>query len=175
MKTGLEIYIQENAIKSKVKEIAQKISNDYKDSELILICVLKGSCIFMADLVREISIPIFLDFMSVSSYGSSTSSSGKVRIIKDIENDIEGKHVLIVEDIIDSGLTLVHLRDLLYTRGPKSVKTVTIFDKPSRRVVDINSDYRGFEIENHFVVGYGLDYKEKYRNLKDLCILSFYD
>jgi len=154
-----------------VKRLGRQISEDYDGKELVLVGVLKGGFIFLADLMREITIPVDMDFISVSSYGASTRSSGVVRIIKDIDLDVVGKHVLIVEDLVDTGLTLRHLRDLFNTRGPKSVKICTAFDKPSRRKVEIEVEYKGIEVPDKFIVGYGLDYAGKYRNLPDVCTL----
>jgi hypoxanthine phosphoribosyltransferase len=134
--------------------------------------VLKGGFIFLADLMREITIPVDMDLIAVSSYGASTRSSGVVRIIKDIDLDIVGKHVLIVEDLVDTGLTLSHLKDLFNTRGPKSVKVCTAFDKPSRRKIEIEIEYNGIEVPDKFIVGYGLDYAGRYRNLPDVCTLK---
>jgi len=168
---SLEVVLTEDEIKKKVIEIGEKITRDYEEKELVLIGVLKGGVIFLADLVRNVKIPIEIDFIAVSSYGNDTKSSGVVKILKDIDITITNKHVLIVEDIIDTGLTLKHLKELLQTRLPKSVKICTIFDKPTKRVVDIDIDYNGIILEDRFVVGYGLDYSEKYRNLPDLCIL----
>ncbi len=167
-----EVLISKEQIRQKVIELGTKISMDYKDSELILVGVLKGGCVFLADLMREIHVPLEIDFISVSSYGDSSQSSGIVRIIKDIDINITGKNVIIVEDIVDSGLTLNYLKELFGTRHPESVKICTILDKPSRRKVDIQIDYDGFEIPDEFVVGYGLDYAGKYRNLPEVCILK---
>lgn len=167
-----EILVSKEQIAKKVKELGLKISEDYKDEELVLIGVLKGSFVFLADLIREIMIPVDMDFIAVSSYADGTKTSGVVRLIKDMDISISGKHVLIIEDIVDTGLTLNHLKNLFSTRNPKSVKICAIFDKPSRRQVEINIDYKGIEIPNEFVIGYGLDYAGKYRNLPDLCILD---
>ncbi len=134
--------------------------------------MLKGAVVFMADLIRHIDIPLNIDFMAVSSYGSSTESSGVVRILKDLDETVEGKDILIVEDIIDSGLTLSYMCDILRSRKPNSIKICTLLDKPSRRKIDLKVDYTGFEIPDYFVVGYGLDYAEKYRNLPDICVLK---
>jgi len=155
-----------------VKKMGKRISEDYKGLELVLVGVLKGGFVFLADLMREITIPVDMDLIAVSSYGASTKSSGIVRIIKDMDLNIEGKHVLIVEDLVDTGLTLRHLKDLFYTRGPKSVKICTAFDKPSRRQVDIEIEYGGIVVPDKFIVGYGLDYAGKYRNLPDVCTLK---
>lgn len=167
-----EILITRDEIHKHVVKMGRRISADYAGKELVLVGVLKGGVIFLADLIREITIPVDMDFMAVSSYGNSTSSSGVVRIIKDIDISISGKHVLIVEDIVDTGLTLRHLKDLLYTREPLSVKICTAFDKPSRRKVHIDLDYEGIIIPDKFIVGYGLDYNGMYRNLPDVCVLK---
>lgn len=167
-----EVLISREEIQKMVNKLGTQISEDYKGKELILVCVLKGGVVFHADLMRAITIPIDMDFMAVSSYGVSTKSSGVVRIIKDLDINIENKHVLIVEDIVDTGLTLSHLKELLRTRGPLSVKICTALDKPSRRKVPLEIEYKGIEIPDKFVVGYGLDYAEKYRNLPDVCILK---
>jgi hypoxanthine phosphoribosyltransferase len=166
------ILISKEVLADKVKEMAGRISRDYEGKDLLLVGVLKGGFVFLADLARQITIPVELDFMSVSSYGNSSKSSGVVRIIKDLDTDITNKHVLIVEDIIDTGLTLKHLAELLTTRGPKSVKICAALDKPSRRKVDLKVDYKGIEIPDEFVIGYGLDYAGKYRNLPDVCVLK---
>lgn len=166
-----EVIVDRETIRKKVKELGERISKDYKGKDLILIGVLKGGFVFLADLMREISIPVDMDLISVSSYGASTTSSGFVRIIMDIDIDIKGKHVLIVEDLIDSGYTLKYLKELLNTRGPESIKICTAFDKPSRRKVDIEIDYQGIVIPDKFIVGYGLDYAGRFRNLPDICEL----
>lgn len=167
-----EILVSREVMQKKTKELGERISSDYEGKELILVGVLKGGFMFMADLVREIRIPVDMDFISVSSYGNSTKTSGVVRIIKDIDINIANKHVLIVEDLVDTGLTLRHLKELFSTRGPLSVKVCTALDKPSRRKVDIEIEYEGIIIPDKFVVGYGLDYAGKYRNLADVCTLS---
>jgi hypoxanthine phosphoribosyltransferase len=167
-----KVLISKEEIQEKVKELGRKISADYQGEELVLVGVLKGGFVFLADLMREITIPVDMDLISVSSYGASTKSSGVVRIIKDIDINIAGKHVLIVEDLVDTGLTLRHLKELLSTRGPKSIKICTALDKPSRRKVQIDVDYEGIVIPDEFVVGYGLDYAGKYRNLPDVCTLK---
>ena len=166
-----EILVGRDQIRSMVCELGKRISRDYEGKELILIGVLKGGFVFLADLMREISISVDMDLIAVSSYGASTRSSGVVRIIKDIDVNIFNKHVLIIEDLVDTGLTLKHLKDLFYTRGPKSVKICTAFDKPSRRKVDIEVEYEGIVVPDKFIVGYGLDYAGKYRNLPDVCVL----
>jgi len=167
-----EILISREVIKKKVRELGERISKDYEGKELVLVGVLKGGFMFLADLMREITIPVDMDFISVSSYGNSTKTSGVVRLIKDIDINITNKHVLIVEDLVDTGLTLKHLKELFSTRKPLSVKICTALDKPSRRKVEIEIDYAGIEIPDKFVVGYGLDYAGKYRNLPDVCTLS---
>ena len=160
-----EILITEEQLRARVAELGAEITEDYKGEELFLIGILKGSVPFMADLMRKIELPLQIDFMSVSSYGGSTKSSGVVRILKDLDSDIKGKNVIIVEDIIDSGLTLVYLKEYLQSRGPRSLRICTILDKPSGRKVDIRGDYVGFNVDNKFIVGYGLDVNQKYRNL----------
>ncbi len=170
-----EIMLDEGTILKRVEELADEITadynRDYPGETLLLICILKGSFVFTADLSRKLGIDTRIDFMSVSSYGSGTVTSGKVKIIKDLETDIAGKNVLIVEDIIDSGVTLSALRKILLDRNPKSLKICTLLDKPSGRKVDITGDYLGFIIEDRFIVGYGLDVDEKFRDLPDIvCI-----
>lgn len=167
-----KVIVSKEEMNKVVKNLAKMISEDYKDKEVILLGVLKGGFMFLADLVRELTIDVKIDFISVSSYGASTKSSGVVRIIKDTEFDITDKHVLLIEDIVDTGLTLHHLKDMLFTRNPKSLKVCAPLDKPSRRKIDIEAEYKGIEIEDVFVVGYGLDYKNLYRNLPDVCELK---
>lgn len=166
-----EVLITEEQLKEKVKELGKRISEDYKGKDLLMISVLKGSVVFMADLMRYIDIPVKIDFMYVSSYGDKTVSSG-VKIIKDLDIPIDGMHLLIVEDILDSGKTLSHLTQFLKDRSPKSIALATLLDKPDRRIAPVNVDYCGFTIPDEFVVGYGLDYAEKYRNLPYVGILS---
>ncbi|HEX3027948.1 MAG TPA: hypoxanthine phosphoribosyltransferase [Clostridia bacterium] len=167
-----EVLVSREQISQKVKELGKRISMDYEGKDLVLVSVLKGGFMFMADLVREITIPVDMDFIAVSSYGDSTKSSGVVRIVKDIDVTITNKHVLIVEDLVDTGLTLKHLKELLKTREPQSVKICTAFDKPSRRKVDIGVEYEGIVVPDKFIVGYGLDFAGKYRNLPDVCVLK---
>jgi hypoxanthine phosphoribosyltransferase len=167
-----EILYDGEQIQQKVRELGEEISRDFQGRNPLVICVLKGAFIFMADLVKNINIPLELDFMAVSSYGQSTKSSGVVKIIKDLDASIEGRDVLIVEDIIDSGLTLSYLIDVLERRNAKSVTLVTLFDKPVRRTVELEADYTGFTLPDEFVVGYGLDYAEKYRNLPFIGVLK---
>ncbi|MEK5257719.1 hypoxanthine phosphoribosyltransferase [Paenibacillus sp. FSL L8-0663] len=167
-----EILISEEEIQSKIKELGAQLSVKYEGKNPLVICVLKGAFIFMADLVKSITVPLELDFMAVSSYGASTKSSGIIKIIKDLDASVEGRDVLIVEDIIDSGLTLTHLIELLKNRNANSVCVVTLFDKPARRTVNLEADYTGFTLPDSFVVGYGLDYAEHYRNLPYIGILK---
>ena len=166
------VMITKEQIEQKVKEIAETLDREYCDKLPVMVCILKGSTPFYADLVRNMKIPVRFDFMSVSSYGSGTKSTGKLNMKKDLDNSIEGRHVVLVEDIMDSGNTLFHLKKLLSERSPASVRIVTLLDKPSRREVDISPDYCCFEIENEFVVGYGLDYDERYRNLPVVGVLK---
>ncbi len=168
-----KVYYSEDTLSGIVKDLGKRISEDYKDKNLLLVSVLKGSVVFMADLMRAITVPCEIDFMCVSSYQSGTTSSGAVRIIKDLDINLEGKDVLIVEDILDSGRTLSYLKAILLRRNPKSFKICTLLDKPERRAVpDIFADYSGAEVPDEFVVGYGLDYDEKYRNLPYIGVLK---
>ncbi|TVX95810.1 hypoxanthine phosphoribosyltransferase [Cohnella terricola] len=167
-----EVLYSQEVIQQKVQELGAAISRDYEGRNPLVICVLKGAFIFMADLSKNITIPIELDFMAVSSYGNSTRSSGEVKIVKDLDSSVEGRDIIIVEDIIDSGLTLSYLIDVLERRNALSVNVVALFDKPGRRTVDLNADYTGFIIPDAFVVGYGLDYAEKYRNLPYVGVLK---
>lgn len=160
-----EVLVSEEELSKKVRELGEKITKDYEGKDLILVGILKGAAIFMADLARCIDLPITLEFLAVSSYGNSTESSGVVKIVKDIDTNVEGKHILVVEDIIDTGLTLSYITDNLKKRGAKSVKICTLLDKPERRKAEVSVDYRGFIIPDEFVVGYGIDYAEQYRNL----------
>jgi hypoxanthine phosphoribosyltransferase len=169
----LKVLIRRGAIKKRVQEVARQIAKDFKGERVHLIGVLKGACIFLSDLVREINLDTSLDFIAVSSYGKGKDSSGQVRVNKDLDSSVEGLNVILVEDILDTGLTLSYLRRILEQRRPRVLKIAALLDKPSRRIIkDIKADYVGFEIPNEFVVGYGLDYGERYRNLKDVCILS---
>lgn len=167
-----EVLITENELRNKISEMGKIITKDYKGKNLMLICVLKGAATFMVDLSRCIDLPLSVDYMAVSSYGNSTRSSGIVKIIKDLDTSIEGKDVLIIEDIIDSGLTLAYLRKTLLSRKPKSLKICTLLDKPERRETDVKVEYTGFIIPDKFVVGYGLDFDEKYRNLPYIGVLK---
>ncbi len=165
MKDKISQMISEEDIDRRVREIAAQISNDYAGKEIRLICILKGSVFYTCELAKRITVPVTLDFMSVSSYGSKTVSSGDINIKKDLDESIEGLDVIVVEDIIDSGNTLSRLLPLLKERKPASIKTTTLLDKPDRREAEVNVDYVGFEIEDKFVVGYGLDYDQSYRDL----------
>lgn len=167
-----DVYYSEETLREIVKELGRQISEDYKDKNLLLVSVLKGSVVFMADLMRAITVPCEIDFMCVSSYASGTTSSGVVKIIKDLDINLEGKDVLIVEDILDSGRTLNYIISILEKRNPASIKICTLLDKPERRVVDLYADYSGAEVPDEFVVGYGLDYDEKYRNLPYVGVLK---
>ncbi len=167
-----EILFSEEEIASKVKEIGQQISRDYKDKNLMLVSVLKGSVIFMADLMRAIDIPLTIDFMAVSSYGSGVKTTGAVKILKDIDKDLSGFDLLIVEDILDSGITLSYLTKYLSNKGAKSIRIATLLNKEDRRQADIKADYSCFDVPDEFVIGYGLDYDQKYRNLPYVGILD---
>lgn len=166
------VLYTEEELRQRVRELAEEITRDYEGKEVVLASVLRGSYIFMADLTRAIDLPITVDFMVVSSYGAGTTSSGQVEIKKDLSDSIEGKHLIIVEDILDSGNTLYYLMDVLRVRKPASIKICTLMDKPERRAKPITADYSGFTIPDAFVVGYGLDYDEKYRNLPYVGILK---
>ena len=168
----LRVLLSEDEIREKVRELGGKITADYKNSNLMLVTVLKGAVVFLADLMRQIDVPAEIDFMVVSSYGSGVKSSGVVKIIKDLDVPLAGKDILIVEDILDSGLTLSYIKELLESRGPRSIRIATLLDKPSRRKVDLQADYIGFSVPDEFVIGYGLDYDEKYRNLPYIGILK---
>ncbi|WIW71351.1 MULTISPECIES: hypoxanthine phosphoribosyltransferase [Anaerosinus] len=167
-----EVLLDEETLAKRIKEMGEQISKDYEGKEVIVIGILKGSVIFVADLVREVTVPVSFDFMAVSSYGNRTTTTGTVRILKDLDYDIEGKHVLIVEDIIDSGVTLSYLIEHLAGRKPASLKLCTLLNKPERRKVEVKVDYIGFTVPDAFLVGFGLDYAEKYRNLPFIGILK---
>lgn len=167
-----KIYFSAEEISEIVKGLGAKISEDYKDKNLLLVSILKGSVIFMADLMRAITIPCRIDFMSVSSYGSGTKTTGVVKILKDLDINLEGYDLLIVEDILDSGKTLHYVMDILKTRHPASIKICTLFDKPERREAKVTADYSGSVVPDEFIVGYGLDYDEKYRNLPYIGVLK---
>ncbi|MCC5466866.1 hypoxanthine phosphoribosyltransferase [Pelosinus baikalensis] len=166
------VLLSEEQLAARIVELGAKITADYAGEEILMIGVLRGAVLFMADLARAIKVPVAIDFMAVSSYGAGTSSSGVVRILKDLDENVEGKHVLVVEDIIDSGLTLNYLVDNLKSRQPASIKICTLLNKPDRRKVNVDIAYNGFTIPDYFVIGYGLDYAEKYRNLPFIGILK---
>ncbi len=167
-----KILISKEEIEKRVKEIGAEITRDYEGESVLMVGILRGAVVFFSELVKNVDLDVRFDFMVVSSYGSGSTSSGEVRIIKDISQPIEGKNVLIIEDIIDTGNTLKNLKRMLLTRNPKSLKIVSLLDKPSRRKVEMEGDYIGFVVPNEFVVGYGLDYDEKYRNLPEIGVLK---
>ncbi len=164
--------ISEEQIKQRVKELGRMITEDYKGKQVLMVCILRGASVFFADLVRETDVDLSMDFMVISSYGTGTTSSGEVKLIKDLSEGVKGRHVIIVEDIVDTGLTLSNLKAILTAREPKSIKICTLLDKPSRRTVELKPDYVGFTIPNEFVVGYGLDWAERYRQLKNICTID---
>jgi hypoxanthine phosphoribosyltransferase len=167
-----EILIDEDELQRRIAELGDEISADYRGRDLLLLGVLKGAVFFMSDLMRRLTIPCEIDFMAISSYGASTDSSGVVRILKDLDINIEGRHVLVVEDIIDSGLTLSYLMRMLESREPESLEICALLTKPERREIDVDVRYTGFEIPNRFVIGYGLDFAERYRNLPYVAVLD---
>lgn len=169
----IRVLLPEEEVDKRIKEIGEQISKDYAGKAVHLVCVLKGGSFFMCELAKRITVPVSFDFMSVSSYGSETKSSGVVKIVKDLDEALEGKEVIIVEDIVDSGRTLSYLLEILEKRGPKSLAICTLLDKPERRVTDIKVNYTGFDIPDEFVVGYGLDYDQKYRNLPYIGVVEF--
>ncbi|MEK3669314.1 MULTISPECIES: hypoxanthine phosphoribosyltransferase [unclassified Paenibacillus] len=168
----IKVLVSKDQLQQRVQELGAEISRDYEGKELVLIGILKGGAVFMSDLMREITLPVGIDYMSVSSYGASSTSSGVITIKKDIDTDIRGKHVLLVEDLIDTGLTLQHLRQLFALREAASVRICTILSKPSRRLVEVPVEYCGIDIPDEFVVGYGLDYAEQFRNLPEVWIVE---
>ena len=168
----LKVLIRRSAIQKRVRQVARQITKDFKGERVHLVGVLKGACIFLSDLVRELSLDTSIDFIAVSSYGKGKQSSGQVRVLKDLDSSIQELNVVLVEDILDTGLTLNYLLRILRQRRPKTLRVAALLDKPSRRIKDVKADYIGFKIPNEFVVGYGLDYAERYRNLKDVCILT---
>ncbi|MBI2264073.1 MAG: hypoxanthine phosphoribosyltransferase [Armatimonadetes bacterium] len=172
MRDVAEILLTREEIRARVQDIGYQISRDFQEKDLLLVGILKGSMIFLADLLRVIQIPVLIDFMSISSYGAATASSGVVRILKDLEEPIEGRNVVVVEDIVDTGLTLSYLMRNLQSRQPKSLRICALLDKPARRIVDVDIAYKGFSIEDRFVVGYGLDFAEHYRHLPYICVLK---
>lgn len=167
-----QVLLDEDTLATRIREMGRQITEDYRGKDLLVLCVLKGSMFFVADLVKEIDLPLVLDFIAVSSYGDALQTSGVVRITKDLEDPIEGRHVLIVEDIVDTGLTLGYLIRTLQIRKPASVRVATLLDKPVRRIQEVPLDYRGFEIGDHFVIGYGLDYTNRYRTLSSICVMK---
>ena len=173
MSDHVRVLLSEEDVDKRIQEIGEQISKDYAGKQVHLVCVLKGGVFFLCELAKRITVPVSMDFMSVSSYGSATKSSGVVKIVKDLDESLKDKDVLVVEDIVDSGRTLSYLLDMLRDRGPKSIKLCTLLDKPERRVVDVNVDYTGFSIPDEFVVGYGLDYDQRYRNLPFIGVVEF--
>ena len=173
MAEKIRVLLSEEEVDKRIKEIGEQISKDYAGKAVHLVCVLKGGSFFMCELAKRITVPVSFDFMSVSSYGSETKSSGVVKIVKDLDEALEGKEVIIVEDIVDSGRTLSYLMEILEKRGPKSLGICTLLDKPERRVTDVKVNYTGFNIPDEFVVGYGLDYDQKYRNLPYIGVVEF--
>ena len=175
MAEHIRVLLTEEEVDKRIQEIGEQISKDYAGKQVHLVCVLKGGSFFMCELAKRITVPVSLDFMSVSSYGSDTKSSGVVKIVKDLDQPLEGKDVLIVEDIIDSGRTLAYLIEVLKQRNPKNIELCTLLDKPERRVRDVKVDYTCFDIPDEFVVGYGLDYAQKYRNLPYIGVVEFHE
>ena len=173
MAEHVKVLLTEQEVDRRIQEIGEQISKDYEGKQVHLVCVLKGGSFFMCELAKRITVPVSLDFMSVSSYGSDTKSSGVVKIVKDLDESIKDKDVIVVEDIVDSGRTLSYLLEMLRDRGPRSLSLCTLLDKPDRRVIDVKVDYTGFEIPDEFVVGYGLDYDQRYRNLPYIGIVEF--
>jgi hypoxanthine phosphoribosyltransferase len=166
----VKVLLSHDAIQARIREMGREIARDYAGRDPHLVGVLKGACTFMTDLARSVDLPLTLDYIAVSSYGAATKSSGEVKLVKDLDQGLEGRDLLVVEDIVDTGLTLNYLLNVLKARGPRTLKVAALLSKPSRRLVEVKVDYVGFSIEDHFVVGYGLDYNEKYRNLKDIVI-----
>lgn len=173
MAEHVEVMLSEQEVDRRIQEIGEQISRDYEGKQVHLVCVLKGGSFFLCELAKRITVPVSIDFMSVSSYGSSTKSSGVVKIVKDLDEPLKDKHVIVIEDIVDSGRTLSYLLEMLKDRKPASLKLCTLLDKPERRVTDVKVDYTGFEIPDEFVVGYGLDYDQKYRNLPYIGVVRF--
>ena len=173
MAEHVRVLLSEEEVDKRIQEIGEQISKDYAGKQVHLVCVLKGGSFFMCELAKRITVPVSLDFMSVSSYGSDTKSSGVVKIVKDLDDSLKDKDVIVVEDIVDSGRTLSYLMEMLRDRKPASLRLCTLLDKPDRRVIDVNVDYTGFQIPDEFVVGYGLDYDQRYRNLPYIGIVEF--
>ena len=166
----MKVLLSHDAIQARIREMGREIARDYAGRDPHLVGVLKGACTFMTDLARSVDLPLTLDYIAVSSYGAATKSSGEVKLVKDLDQGLEGRDLLVVEDIVDTGLTLNYLLNVLKARGPRTLKVAALLSKPSRRLVEVKVDYVGFSIDDHFVVGYGLDYNEKYRNLKDIVV-----
>lgn len=173
MQEHIRVLLSEQEVDRRIREIGEQISRDYAGKSIHMVCVLKGGSFFMCELAKRITVPVSLDFMSVSSYGGNTRSSGVVKIVKDLDEPLQGKDVLVVEDIVDSGRTLSYLLEMLQDRKPESLRLCTLLDKPDRRVIDVKVDYTGFKIPDEFVVGYGLDYDQKYRNLPYIGVVEF--
>lgn len=173
MREKVDVLISKTAIIKRIEEMAEQINEKYAGEEVFLLCVLKGGVVFMVDLAKKITVPATMSFMSVSSYGDCTESSGHIKILMDLDESVENKNVIIVEDIIDSGRTLSRLYELIKSRSPKSIEICTLLDKPERRVADVQVDYTGFAIPDEFVVGYGLDYSQRYRNLDYIGVITF--
>lgn len=173
MSERVEVLLSEEKINTRIREIGEQISKDYAGKSVHLVCILKGGSFFMCELAKRITVPVSIDFMSVSSYGSGSESSGVIKIVKDLDEPLTDKHVLVIEDIVDTGKTLHYLLELLKNRGAADVKLCALLDKPDRRVVDIKADYTGFQIPDEFVVGYGMDYAQRYRNLPYIGIVKF--
>ena len=173
MAERIEVLLTEEEIDRRIQEIGDQISRDYAGRQVHMVCVLKGGSFFMCELAKRVTVPVSIDCMSVSSYGGDTKSSGVVRIVKDLDEPLKDRHVIVIEDIVDSGRTLSYLLDMLRSRGAADVRLCTLLDKPDRRVVDVKVDYTGFEIPDEFVVGYGLDYDQKYRNLPYIGMVKF--
>ena len=173
MADKIRVLLTEEEVNKKISEVAAQINKDYEGKEVHLICILKGGVFFTCELAKRITVPVSLDFMSVSSYGSDTKSSGVVKIVKDLDESLKDKDVIVVEDIVDSGRTLSYLLEMLRDRGPASLRLCTLLDKPERRVIDVHVDYTGFNIPDEFVVGYGLDYDQRYRNLPYIGVVEF--
>lgn len=173
MAERVEVMLSEEEVDRRIQEIGEQISKDYAGKQVHLVCVLKGGSFFLCELAKRITVPVSLDFMSVSSYGGDTKSSGVIKIVKDLDEPLRDKNVIVVEDIVDSGRTLSYLLDMLKARGSKSMALCTLLDKPDRRVIDVKVDYTGFQIPDEFVVGYGLDYDQRYRNLPYIGVVKF--
>lgn len=173
MAEHIDVYLSEEEVDRRIRELGEQISKDYEGKSVYLLCILKGSSFFTCELAKRITQPVYVDFMSVSSYGSGTKSSGVVKIVKDLDISVEDKDVIIIEDIVDSGNTLSYLKKLIASRNPASLRLCTLLDKPDRRVADVDVDYTGFQIPDEFVVGYGMDYDQRYRNLPYIGIMRF--